>query len=245
MKVWSLLMLLFLVPFVPVSLAMDEDEKRVLAFFEEYGMSGSDVPYPEGHPYWEEAVFYAEHPDAARSVVMYLLKGEYYGDYIKMASAVWRLAFLPGDQSEVLAFLRSELPVVLEMQDDRSTSGFACSGLSFLGRFGDESDYGLIDSFSNHRAGQVQSRVITAKKVMSARLRAPKQSAANEQEVLKTPELEPASEPKEKFEQEQIAARSSQSMNSDSGGSIRWFCVGGVALVGVFVFFMRLRRGQS
>jgi hypothetical protein len=96
----------------------DPISARVLESFREHGHYVDAPGYPKDHPYWEDLQWYRDQGAAVRPALMYLLTDEYRGDYGRMSDVVMALKTAPGDQTQLLEFLRSELAEQPEPRPD-------------------------------------------------------------------------------------------------------------------------------
>jgi hypothetical protein len=124
----------------------DPISARVLESFREHGHYVDAPGYPKDHPYWKELQWYRDQGAAVRPALMYLLTDEYRGDYGRMSDVVMALKTAPGDQTQLLDFLRSELA---EQPDPRSDDYYLLvnAALPVFSTYGNRSDLNLIRQY--------------------------------------------------------------------------------------------------
>jgi hypothetical protein len=121
---------------------------RTLEFVREHGHYMDGVRFPKDHPYWKELQWYRDQGEAVRPALMYLLTDEYRGHYRKMADEVLALEHAPGDQTELLDFVRAELAKRPEPRPEGYCT-FLSAAMSALSKHGNRDDLTLIQEFQS------------------------------------------------------------------------------------------------
>ncbi len=216
----------------------DPVSSRVLQFTREHGHYVDAPGYPKDHTYWEDLQWYRAQGAAVRPALMYLLTDEYRGDYGKMSDIVTALRSAPGDQTELLEFLRSELAQQPEPRPDNYYM-LVNSALPVFSAYGNRGDLDLIRQYEAD--DDVRVRVNVGRHI------------ENLEERLSNEGSNPVREPRASDRQENDAEAGSKvpsggvpafKLDDAEGGGLNWalWSAGCVLVVAIAVFFVSRRH---
>lgn len=145
----------------PLTMAAESAPKdavstRVLSFFREHGHYVDAPEHDADSSYWIELKWYRAQGEGVRPALMYLMTVEYGGQFAKMADTLNALLNAPGDQAEVLRFVRTELRSLYE-EGNEEASSFVNVSLRALAKYGDGGDLSLIEQFKDFPDPTVRS----------------------------------------------------------------------------------------
>jgi hypothetical protein len=172
MKTIFTLMLLSIIASYPAAELphLSDLDRQVMAMFNEHGHYSEPPGYPKGDPDWDRLQWYRDLGDKVRPGLMYLLTVDYKGDYHKMTNAINGLRTAPGDPSELLIYVRANLPGMSEGEDADGKQGYIQSCLGVLGESGTPDDMELIRIFQTHPDYLVRSRALAESRNLLKRI---------------------------------------------------------------------------